>query len=202
MSRPSPIDWRAARDALVRWATNATGLQVVWGNQNAPQPAWPYVSLLKTASPTPRSIHGREQWNADGELVIIGQREFGISMQVHVGPPDNVNPDCDGASIMEAALSTLGIPQTVIDFAAAGIALRDIGEPQPIDLVVGSEWINREAVDLRFGIVSVLDFETAPGLDGTGYFDKIRLSSTVDGIENPGGALELDGDLMDPNPGD
>lgn len=200
MSRANPIDWRIIKDALVRWVTDATGLEVtVWGNQNAPQPAWPYVSLLRLPSPTDLGALDDEQWTEDGELQIVGQREFGLSMQVHVGPPENVDPDCDADTIANAALSALSLPETKQDFAAAGLALRDRGQPQPLDLLVGATWISRVLIELRFGVASVLNPTTAPALDAVGYFDKVSISSTITGLANPGGPLDLDDELMDPN---
>jgi hypothetical protein len=199
MTRPAPINWRRARDALVRWAKDATGLDVLWGNQNSPQLAWPYVSLLRLPSPTDLGVHDEEQWTEDGELRIVGQREFGLSLQVHVGPPDNVDPDCDAEAIANAALSALSLPETIRDLAEAGLALRDRGAPQPLDLLVGTKWISRSLVELRFGIASVLSPATAPVLGEVGYFDKVRVSSTIDGVAHPGGPLELDDELMDPN---
>jgi hypothetical protein len=200
MSRARPINWRLIKDTLVRWVTGATGVEVtVWGNQNAPQPAYPYVSLLKLPSPTELGALDDEQWTEDGELQIVGQREFGISMQVHVGPPENVDPDCDADTIANAALSALALPATKEDFRLAGLALRDRGQPQPLDLLVGSTWISRALVDLRFGIVSVLNPTTSPPLDEVGFFDKVSVSSTITGLANPGGPLDLDDELMDPN---
>lgn len=200
MSRPRPIDWRTIKDALVRWVTDATGLEVtVWGNQNAPQPAWPYVSLQRLPSPTELGVLDDEQWTADGELQIVGQREFVLSMQVHVGPPENVDPDCDGDNIANAALSALALPATKEDFRLAGLALRDRGQPQPIDLLVGATWISRVLVELRFGIASVLNPTTSPALDEVGFFDKVSVSSTITGLANPGGPLELTDEVMDPN---
>lgn len=204
MTTPTrPIDWRLIRDTLVRWVEGSTGVCVVWGNQSAPQPAYPYVSLLRTASPAALPIHDAEEWTADGALRIVGQREFGLSVQVHVGPPSNVDPDCDGETIANAMLSALALPKTRADFEAAGLALRERGQPTPLDLVVGAEWISRYLVELRFGVASVLspttDLGTAPALDAVGYFDKIRVSSDIEPLANPGGPLDLDDELIDPN---
>jgi hypothetical protein len=199
VSRPIPIEWRTAKDALLRWAKNATGLDVIWGNQSAPQRPWPYVTMLVIPSPVEYGVHDEEQWLDDGDLQYVGQRDFQISMQVDAGPPSNVDPDCDALSTVYAAMATLSQPDVIKDLADAGLALRDRGTPQNLDLVVGSEWINRVLVELRFGIVSVLNPETAPALEATGYFDKVRVSSEITGLKNPDGSLELDNELMDPN---
>ena len=198
MSNTTPIDWRSAKDALVRWAGGSTGLPVAWGNQSAPQLPYPYVSLLATPAPTDLGVHDEEQWLGDGGLQIVGQREFGLSVQTHVGPPQNVDPDCDAAALIHVALSSLSVPPYRQDLVDAGLALRARGQPQPIDLVVGAEWIGRQLLELRFGIVSVLNPTTMPPLDAVGFFDKIRVSSTITGLANPGGTLKLTDELMDP----
>lgn len=199
MTAAIPIDWRAARDALVKWVSDVTCLTVVWGNQSAPQPAYPYVSLLTTPGATDLGVHDDEQWTEDGDIQYVGQREFGLSAQVHVGPPDNVDPDYDAEMIAHVLASSTSMPSVRQNLAAAGLALRDRGQPQRIDLVVGAEWIARQIVEFRFGIVSVLNPLTTPALDAVGYFDKIRVSSTIDGLAHPGGPLDLDDELMDPN---
>ena len=199
MTNTVPIDWKAAKDALVRWAKGSTGLPVTWGNQSAPQAALPYVTLLATPSPTDLGVHDEEQWLAAGGVQFVGQREFGLSVQVHVGEPSNVDPDCDAAALINVALSSLSAPPYKHDLAAAGLALRARGQPQPIDIQVGAKWISRQLAELRFGIVSVLNPTTMPTLDAVGFFDKIRISSTIDGLANPGGTLELTDELMDPN---
>lgn len=155
--------------------------------------------MLAAPSPTPIGVLDEEQWTADGELQIVGQREFGLSVQIHVGPPDNVNPDCDAEAIIHAALSELSSPVQIQRFADAGLALRDRSPPQPIDATVGATWISRQLLELRFGIVSVLNPTTSPALDEVGFFDKVRISSTITGLQNPGGPLDLDDELMDPN---
>jgi hypothetical protein len=195
-----PIQWRAIKDALVKWATDTTGLIVAWGNQSAPQPAWPYISMLMLPAPTDLGVHDDEQWTEDGELQIVGQREFGLSIQIHVGPPDNIDPDFDAEYHCHALLASLSLPDVRAELEAAGLGLRGRGAPQPVDALIGGSWISRYLLELRFGVTSVLNPETAPALDGGDYFDKARVSSEITGVANPGGSLELDDELIDPNP--
>jgi hypothetical protein len=199
VTRSIPINWRAAKDALIRWANQATGLEVVWGRQNAPQPAYPYLTMRAMPAPTPLGVVDDEQWTEDGKLQIVGQREFGLSLQVHVGPPENVDPDFDADSIGHAVLSGLALPDTKQDFANAGLALRDRGQPEPLEILVGATWIARVLIEFRFGIVSVLNPTTAPTLDAVRFFDKVSVSSTITGLANPGGTLELVDEILDPN---
>jgi hypothetical protein len=150
-------------------------------------------------SPGPLAYGSRdeEQWS-DGDLVLVGQREVNASIQVHVGPPDDAVPECDGQAIIEGALAALVIPSIVEDLANANLAMRDRGQPQNVSLPVGANWISRWQTDVRFGFVSVVSPDTTPGLDGVGWFDKVEVSSDYSGVQDPSTGLNLDDEVFDP----
>jgi len=199
VSRPRPVDWATIRNGLKAWFSDASGLDTIWGNQAAPQLPYPYASInIIGPGPTNFGVHAHEGWTEDGELQIIRQGEFVLSCQIHVGPPDNVEFDCDGWAVGQGVVASLDLPDVVQQFREVGLALRSREDPQDITLVIGSEWISRTRFDLRFGYTSVMTTDNTTRLRDVGYFDKIELSSEIDGIKHPGGPLELDDEILDP----
>ncbi len=200
MSRPRPVDWKAIRAGLLVWFADVSGVDTVWGQQSAPQPKYPYASIsIIGPGPNNFGVHGGQHFTIDGDLNIVRQREFVLSCQIHVGADDAFEFDCDAWAIGDSVTAALNLPSSDQALAEIGVALRDRGEPQNIALVVGSEWIGRVQFDLRFGLTSVMTPDNTPQLRTVGYFDKVAVSSTIEGIKNPGGSLELDNEILDPN---
>lgn len=64
-----PFDFSAAEDAIHDWFSTATGLTTVWRDQSAPQPAYPYGSLLIIAGPT--KLGGQDEVRESTDLTIV-----------------------------------------------------------------------------------------------------------------------------------
>lgn len=61
MFQPQPsIAWEEVEQALVDWASDMTGLETVWAEEDAPQPDRPYVLLDWTVPP---STVGEDYWS-------------------------------------------------------------------------------------------------------------------------------------------
>lgn len=59
MTAPTPINWTAIENAIQDWFSGATGLTTIWRDQSAPQPDYPFATLLTIAGPT--QIHGQDE---------------------------------------------------------------------------------------------------------------------------------------------
>ncbi len=196
MTIPSPIDWETIENALHRHFEDATGIQFVWADQRAPQPEYPYGSLNILPGSTALPVLDGQFIKPDGSIKLVGQRDFTVSAQIHVGPPDSTTPRCHGRALMYAAIAALDLPLTCEAFREAGIAIRQKGQPNDLDIEIGGEWISRTQADIRIGVAAVL--QDIPATQ-PGWFDKVEVSSTIKGIKNPGGSLELDEETFDPN---
>ena len=196
MSIPSPIDWAAVEDAIHAHFELATGVSWIWADQRAPQPNYPYGSLNILPGTVSLAVLDEVRIQIDGTIKIVGQRDFTVSAQVHVGPPSNMVPASHGRALMYAAVAALDLPGQVDTFRGVNLAVRAKGQPQDFDLEVGGEWISRTQADIRFGVAAVL--ENIPETD-VGFFDKVEVSSTLNGLQSPGGSLELVDELFDPN---
>jgi hypothetical protein len=67
-----------------------------------------------------------------------------------------------------------------------------------LDVVIGTEWIKRAQVDLRFGTMSFINISDWPNLADPGWFDKVEVSSDLSPLVG-GGGLNLDEEILDPN---
>lgn len=160
------IDWQDVEDALHRWFVDSTDLQcVIWGDQDAPQPPYPYGVITIIAGPT--KIGGidetRQEPIADPlpaapsfpiELLKVGPREITLSCQINVGPPDDQNPSENSRTLMSAAQAALGLPSFTNPLREAGLAVIEelpIGE---FNIQIADIWVSRSQMDVRFGLTS------------------------------------------------
>lgn len=96
---PQPsIAWEEVEQALVDWATEMTGLETVWAEENAPQPERPYITLDWLSLPAPI---GDDYWSTEADeetkeidRVMEGVRRATITVGVHAAetrPGRNAN---------------------------------------------------------------------------------------------------------------
>ena len=199
MSAPAfvPIDWRSIRDTLLAWFAEVTGCETIWADQAAPQPSYPYASINILPGQIGFGVLDEERINADGSLTIVGPRDFVLSCQIHVGPGDSDDPSCDARTRADAAIASLAIPQYRQLLSAVNLGLRERGQPEMIDVVIGTQWIKRVQVDIRFGTMSQVDVDAWPDLAEVGWFNKVEVSSDIQGLQSPD--LNLDEEILDPN---
>lgn len=161
-----PIEWEDVENALNRWFVDSTDLScVIWGNQDAPQPPYPYGVLTIIAGPT--KIGGvdetRQESIADPlpavpafpiELLKEGPREITLSCQVNVGPPDDNNPGMHSRSIITAAQAALGLPSFTQPLREAGLAVIQELPIAEFSIQIADLWVSRSQMDVRFGLTS------------------------------------------------
>lgn len=193
-----PIDWQTIRSALWQWFTEVSGCETVWANQGSPQPAYPYATISMIPGVQEQGALDEYQIQDDGTLRIVGQRDFNLSCQIHVGPCTAKNGDCNALTRIHSVLASLAIPTYQQRLAEAGLALRSRGVPQTLDVLVGVDWINRVQVDILFGVVSIIDVDNYPEIADLGYFDKVEVSSDLSPLQGSG-SLNLDEEILDPN---
>lgn len=84
---PQPsVAWEDVEQALVDWATDMTGLETVWAEEDAPQPTRPYVLLDWNVPPYPVGIDyfSQEEVAATKEIdqVLEGVRRSVLTVKV------------------------------------------------------------------------------------------------------------------------
>ena len=192
-----PIDWSVIRDTLWQWFAEVAGCETIFDDQNAPQPAYPYASLNFLPGTIEMGAVDEERILPDGSLALVGQRDFLLSCQIHSGPYAS-DPNCDALARAHAVISSSALPQYRQAFSRANVAIWNRGQPQMIDVLVGTEWIKRALIELRFGTMSYVNVVDWPNLSDVGWFDKVEVSSQLAPLRGSGD-LNLDGEILDPN---
>lgn len=194
-----PIDWRRIRDTLWQWFAEVSGCETIWADQAAPQPAYPYASLNILPGTLGAGALDEERIQADGSLLITGPRDFVLSCQIHIGPDAASDPYCDARMRADAIVASLSLPQFRDALTTANLGLRERGDVQSLDIEIGTEWLKRAQVDIRFGTTSNVDTLAWPDLAKVGWFEAVEVSSDLSPLVNPAGTLNLDEELIDPN---
>ncbi len=193
-----PINWKLIRDTLWQWFAESAGVETIWEDQAAPQPAYPYASLNILPGTLNFGALDETRIQSDGSIELVGPRDFVLSCQVHVGPTDSSDPYCDARMRADAAVATLAIPQYQYALRRANLGLRERGQVQMLDLEVGTEWIKRSQVDIRFGTMSSVAVSDWPNLEDPGWFNKVEVSSDIQGLD-PSSNLNWDEEILDPS---
>jgi hypothetical protein len=174
------VDWQVAENAIAAWFAGATGIDVLWANQDIPQPPWPYGTLNMIAGPTKiggeDNVRRSTDLNQAGEEVQLehnGPRHITVSCQVIQGPPDTHNPDCHARRLAGAAHAALSLESINAAFNAAGLAVVNAEPVTNADIEVGGEWTSRGVFDVTFAFTSSIT-------ERVGYFENADIEGTFD----------------------
>lgn len=189
---PEPIEWRTIEDAMYTWITDSTGLTAVWANQNVVQPRYPYASLQIISGPTKEAGVDELRTTTDlgaaaGQEITmqtVGMRLVTLNAQVHVGPPDDNNPDSHARHLMSVAQAALNAESARSKFRVANIAVIDEGDIIDTSLVVGQEWIARASMDVRFRVTSCYT-------EQVGYIERVSVDGTFEGTKTTPSPLDF-----------
>lgn len=173
----NPIDWPEIESALHRWFAESTGVQIIWANQDATQPAYPYGTLNVISGPT--KIGGVDENRCvirDGQAILqtLGQREITVSCQLNVGKPNTHNPEMHSRALMSRAQSALDMQSFRAELRAAGLSVIEEQAPANFDLQVADKWISRTQMDVRFHITICIeeDIDTIETVSYTGMVSR------------------------------
>lgn len=170
------VDWNAIELKLTEWVATVTGLSVgtgiIWEDQDATQPPYPYVSLKRTKT---SYEEGRDSTIArveiDDTLSVLteGPRTFRLTLHAHTAR--RANPNEDAVALLTNIQSSLGV-QAILDLLdAAGIAFVDSAEVTDSSLSFNGEWISRANLDVDLRVASQI---VESGAD---YFDKVGIAT-------------------------
>lgn len=164
----------SARTAIIAWLEAVTGFtptHVIWRNQNVASPSKPYVSLLLTALSS-AGVDYKFPPNDSGAGDIVGNRDFTLSIQVHMVEPHEAGY-VDPLDFLEAIRQSVDIEEVYADLIAANLAFVDtLLEPTDTTEIVGSEFEPRATMDLLMRIPYVTNDATQ------GVIERVRLQKT------------------------
>ena len=179
-----PIDMEVFQDAIHTWFSESMDIQVIWRNQNAPRPDYPYGSLLITSGPIPISPFAEERQSYDAarslgkeiELDELIACQFMISCQVYVAGDEGRDPKENASALINKALISLSLRSKLAALWVKKIAFIRTGGIQNIPEEVGNERQSRANMDVTFtATLSVAEY--------IGYIEKVEAKSVNLGID-------------------
>ena len=176
MALESPIAWQPIEDALYDWMSGATGITVIWTNQDRPEPPFPYVTLKRLSGPTSAAPVAElvEKTNLDNdpgeeiEQSWYSDDEFFVSCQCRTGsdsPGQNAQHYLESAA---AALQKLTVRDAI---RSAGAVIVEPESVLDLDAIVGASWTSGASLDVRFRVLATVT-------EKTGYIDTIGVEAT------------------------
>lgn len=159
-----PFNRQAITAALVAWAESASALngRVMLANQNAPQPVFPYVTLLVGPA---RSI-GQDETAINAEPVdalpgkevaieVRGNREVTVSVNTYsMIDPATEDASQDAHALIEALITSLSAPLYLDPLRAAGVSVLRVSDPQNLDALQADGWKQRAQCDVTFSVAA------------------------------------------------
>lgn len=179
MSIAAPFPRGVVEDAIATWAFNATGAGVLWENQKAPAPAFPYVglrvlSLFGLGQPETRSADALVPApGAELEITTGQQKRMVLAASAYA---DTNDADTDARAYMDKLEHALAMPSFQAALSAAGVVVLDVGPAISADYVEGQAWLSCVRLTVTFGVtanvaspetyVETIEAEGDEGLDG------------------------------------
>lgn len=157
----SPINWTTTENAFYTWLVTATGLTVIWADQDAPQPALPYATLKIISGPTRvsqvdevrQSYDAGQALGAEVALETGGPREITLSVQVYARQ-SATTPSSHPRDLLTRAQAALGMASYLAALQAAGVAVIEAMPVQDVSLKVDDSWSARAVMSVRFRLAA------------------------------------------------
>lgn len=175
---PQPsIAWEDVEQALVDWATEATGLETVWAEENGPQPNRPYVKLDWLTYPTAIGddyfVDTLDSTTNEIERALEGVREATVNVQVL---SSSTRAGQNAAYYCDLLSNSLGSDGVVRDhFSPVRMAPWDWQSINKDAFAEDDKAISRASFDLRLG------FSAGIGLpsERVGIITSVSISGTI-----------------------
>jgi hypothetical protein len=155
MSRtPQPsIVWEDVEQALVDWAAEASGLEVIWAEENGPQPERPYVVLDWLSFPSAvGDDYFSDELDSDEEIIersLEGVREATLNVQVYAS---STRAGQNAAYYCDLLSNSLGSDTMVLEhFTPVRMAPWDWQAIAKGDFAEDGKAISRAGFDIRLG---------------------------------------------------
>ncbi len=163
------IDWQTLRKVIQDWFRRSTELEIIWADQDQPQPEYPYASLNIISGPT--RVGGRDDVidstdltapaGQEVELCHQGPREFTVNVQIHVGPVKDQSgtrqeplPNCDARALLATAEAQILFQVTKQEFKEKALAFVRSQTPLSLDPIIAGDFVHRVSQDFEFSTMS------------------------------------------------
>jgi hypothetical protein len=181
---PDPIDLETFENVVHEWFSNASDLNTIWRNQNAPQPEYPFGSLAIISGPTPDAPDWELRQDYSSGRPAGQELRFHtcvpcsivVSCQAYVGNSDVRDPGYKANVYIERAKAALSLLDYATNFDANNISVYRYTPTIYPNVLIGGEWVNRAQFDVTFG--TTLNSESY-----LGYIETVELKSTSLGVD-------------------
>lgn len=194
-----PVDWLTIDDACVAWLEDVLGARVqsggvIWERQNAPQPPYPYLSLLRDTEIDEGGADEirRRTVDADGKILGVDPTAgvadaneeiayqpivWNLTIQAHADPDGGGNdPGCNPMQLLGRVKRSLGQTTTIDRFRVAGVSIVDKSQLTDLSLVINGNWTSRASFDVSLRTASVM-------AEKIGFIDKVQVTSPAFGVD-------------------
>jgi len=180
----APIDMETVENVVHNWFAESTGLETVWRHQSAPQPEYPFGSLLIMSGPNPLSeafelrddSDVNRPKNYEVEMTVCAPCSFSVSCQAYVEGKDASVPDLNARALLNKARAALFLPSQAALFGAAEISVIRSNPVTDISALTNERFVSRAGMDVEFNCVMNLS-------EFAGYIKKVAVESAALGID-------------------
>jgi len=190
------IDWESIDSALFDWVqTSFDGIgeevslnngQIIWANQNIPQPAYPYITLRRDSlirlggrDEIRQSVDMSQPQGQEVALETVGVREFTLTLNAFVDEQTGANnPNCDAIYLLSVLQSSLSQQSIIEAFCLSGIAVVEELAVTDLSEVVNGLFISRASMGVRFRT-------TFTCIERTGFIDTVEIQSVPSNPSDP-----------------
>ncbi len=153
------------KEAILTWAKEAFGFEVLWADQDYPRAAKPYATL-KWFADIPLGFAERLQTELalDVEERVQEIKRLTVQVEVYTGPAsDTATPEA--LELLEGALLELQSEQVLLDFRVAQISFLSHETVLRLDEFDGDRWERRALCDVHFLHLVTSDAESVGRVD-------------------------------------
>lgn len=195
VSDAQPVDWVSVEAACFDWISDLLEIngRVVWHNQKVPQPAYPYVSLLRTSEVDAgldeeryRTLDANDRVvgvdpgagpPVTSETIVYQPITWTLTVHVHTDPRASGNdPNCDAMKFASKIKRSLGLRSVIDRLYDAGISVIRPLLLADTSVVVAGEWESRATLDISMCTASVLT-------ERTEFIEKVEIQSDQLGVD-------------------
>jgi hypothetical protein len=184
MTPERPIDMRVVKDAIHDWVSNALrtdSATVIWSDQDAPQPEYPFVTLKVISGPDPLSPHwgvveetDTRRLHEEIERLSYIQCRMTVSCQAFTSRKLAMENEADAVALLNSARACLAKQSVRDTFELTNISVASCEAASDISDLEETTFVSRASMEVVFGIVlTVRDYVT--------YIESVELKVRVTG---------------------
>lgn len=172
------MNWAVVKKALFDWVSGVTGVTVVWEDQEAGRPAYPFITLnvdSVVSIGVDETIHEYNDETDQLDTTVRGNRRFTLRVEAF---SDSNTPGGTAQQYIEALVARLRLNASREAFAAANIGFISHNGPLDVGRVIDQKNEDRWGIDIQFaGSLNLTDS------GGTGIIESVGIKMMLEDKE-------------------